>query len=70
MVLIVLIPRIDSISDRHFYQASWGLFLVAALVITSLFFRRFKKLSVVCRPYRDHFDRSRGVYRIAKPGIP
>lgn len=42
MVLIVLIPRIDSISDRHFYQASWGIFLVAALVITSLFFHRVR----------------------------
>ncbi len=44
MVLVVLVPRIDSISDRHLYQASWGLFLVAAIVITSLFFRRFKSV--------------------------
>jgi tetratricopeptide (TPR) repeat protein len=29
MVINVLIPRIDSVSDRHFYQASWGIFLIA-----------------------------------------
>lgn len=40
MAMVVLIPRIDSISDRHFYHASWGLFLVAAIAITSFFYRR------------------------------
>jgi protein O-mannosyl-transferase len=40
MAMVVLIPRIDSISDRHFYYASWGIFLAAAIAITSLFSRR------------------------------
>lgn len=39
---VILIPRIDGISDRHLYQACWGVFLIAAVVITSLFSRRFK----------------------------
>ncbi len=39
MVINVLVPRIDSISDRHFYQASWGIFLVAGAAIGWLFLR-------------------------------
>jgi len=42
MAVVVLVPRIDGISDRHFYHASWGVFLTGAVIITSLFFRRFK----------------------------
>ncbi len=39
---IILIPRIDAISDRHFYHGGWGIFLITAVIITSLFFRRFQ----------------------------
>jgi protein O-mannosyl-transferase len=42
IAMVVLVPRIDGISDRHFYHASWGMFLAGAVIITSLFFRRFK----------------------------
>lgn len=42
MVVNVLVPRIDSISDRHFYQAGWGIFLAASVAMTRLVFR-FRK---------------------------
>jgi len=39
MVVNLLVPRIDSVSDRHFYQAGWGIFLVASVAMTWLVFR-------------------------------
>lgn len=42
ILVIILIPRIDSMSDRHFYQAGWGIFLVLSVVLVSVFFRCFK----------------------------
>ena len=47
MAIVVFIPRIDGISDRHFYHASWGIFLVAAVVTVSLFFRLFKSFRLL-----------------------
>jgi len=39
MVVNLLVPRIDSVSDRHFYQAGWGVFLAASVAMTWLLFR-------------------------------
>jgi len=39
MVVNVIVPRIDSINDRHFYQAAWGIFLAASVAMTWLVFR-------------------------------
>ncbi len=39
MVVNVMVPRIDSINDRHFYQAGWGIFFVASVAMTWLVFR-------------------------------
>ncbi|MBP7528724.1 MAG: tetratricopeptide repeat protein [Syntrophorhabdaceae bacterium] len=39
MVVNVMVPRIDSISDRHFYQAGWGILLVVSVAMTWLVFR-------------------------------
>ncbi len=34
MVVNLVVPRIDSVSDRHFYQAGWGIFLAASVAMT------------------------------------
>lgn len=39
MVVNLLVPRIDTVSDRHFYQAGWGIFLAASVAMTWLVFR-------------------------------
>ncbi len=39
MVVNLLVPRIDSVSDRHFYQAGWGIFLAVSVAMTWLVFR-------------------------------
>jgi tetratricopeptide (TPR) repeat protein len=39
MVVNLLVPRIDSVSDRHFYQAGWGIFLTASVAMIWLVFR-------------------------------
>jgi tetratricopeptide (TPR) repeat protein len=39
MVVNLLVPRSDSVSDRHFYQAGWGIFLAASVAMTWLVFR-------------------------------
>jgi protein O-mannosyl-transferase len=42
---VVLVPRTDIISDRHFYPAGWGLFMVVATSL-SPFLCRLKSLRV------------------------
>jgi len=39
MVVNVLIPRIDTVSDRHFYPAAWGIFFAASTAMTWFLFR-------------------------------
>ena len=39
MVVNLLVPRIDSVSDRHFYQAGWGICLAASIAVTWLVVR-------------------------------
>ncbi|MEN6617580.1 MAG: tetratricopeptide repeat protein, partial [Syntrophorhabdus sp.] len=46
IAIVLVVPRTDIISDRHFYPASWGIFMLVAIVLVSSFLRRPKSLTI------------------------
>jgi protein O-mannosyl-transferase len=47
MLIPLIIPRIDIINDRHFYQGSWGIFMIFSILLVFLSVEALKKATLI-----------------------